>query len=70
MAINDFDDVVRKLEEISDKLGKEPWDFGSDDTVKGKLDDVNYKLDVINVNLNHKIRLLESIETELGRSAN
>lgn len=70
MAMKSIEGVVRALEEISGKIGKEPWDFGSDDTVKGKLDDVNYKLDVINVNLNHKIRLLESIETELGKSAN
>lgn len=58
MAINDFDDVVRKLEEISDKLGSGRYS----DNVGSKLDKLNDKLD-------RMIRLLESIERQLGGSS-
>ncbi|MDE2635375.1 MAG: hypothetical protein OXI30_03330 [Chloroflexota bacterium] len=62
MAMNDIDDVVRELEEISDKLGEDAWEYDYDDSVKGKLDKVNEKLD-------RTISLLESIERKLEGSS-
>ncbi len=55
MAMNDIDDVVRELEEISDKLGSSRYS----NNIADKLDKVNDKLD-------RMIRLLESIERKLG----
>ncbi len=64
MAMNDIDNVVRELKEIGVKLGKDAWedDYDYDDSVKGKLDKVNEKLDRI-------ISLLESIERKLEGSS-
>ena len=64
MAMNDIDDVVRELKEIGDKLGMDAWEreYFSDDSVKGKLDKANEKLDRI-------ISLLESIERKLEGSS-
>ena len=58
MAMRDVDDVVRELEEISDKLGGSRYG----ENVADKLDKVNEKLD-------RMIRILESIERKLERSS-
>ncbi|MCY3799567.1 MAG: hypothetical protein OXG84_17310 [Chloroflexi bacterium] len=58
MTIKNTDDVVRELEEISDKLGSSRYS-----------DNVGYKLDKVNEKLDRMIRLLESIEQKLGGSS-
>ncbi|MCY3978328.1 MAG: hypothetical protein OXG23_09535 [Chloroflexi bacterium] len=64
MAMNEIDDVVRELNKIGVKLGMDALErkYFSDDSVKGKLDKANEKLDRI-------ISLLESIERKLEGSS-